>query len=131
VTYVTKFRSATGTITAVYTCPDHGEFDATMQREANGDAPDVAPCPFELLDDYFCGDPPALCGKPATWTPSAAIGCRVRRVEVVRGGWEKPERKTYLDTRKLGEGQDVGEFQAERKKAWAEQRRKRVKELLR
>jgi hypothetical protein len=146
-TYVTKFRSATGTITAVYTCPDHGEFDATMQRETNGDAPDVAPCPFADLEGaaerppgtFGADDPGApeipieevACERMGTWTPSAAIGCRVRRVEVVRGGWEKPERKTYLDTRKLGEGQDVGEFQAERKKVWAEQRRKRVKELLR
>lgn len=145
-TYVTKFRSSSGTITAVYTCPDHGEFDATIDREANGDAPDFAPCPVDE-ECYGCGGQPnapgapdckvcngaahAPCNLESTWTPSAAIGCRVRRVEVVRGGWEKPERKTYLDTRKLGEGQDVGEFQAERKKVWAEQRRKRVKELLR
>jgi hypothetical protein len=129
-TYVTKFRSSSGTITAVYTCPEHGEFDATLERLDNGDAPDFAECPHEVpAGDVHVEWVPW--GLPGTWTPSAAIGCRVRRVEVVRGGWEKPERKTYLDTRKLGEGQDVGEFQAERKKVWAEQRRKRVKELLR
>jgi hypothetical protein len=66
----------------------------------------------------------------ATWTPTP-IACRVRRVEVVRGNYEKPERKTYLDTRKLGEGQDPAEFQAERKKIWNEERHRKVKELLR
>lgn len=127
-TYVTKFRSASGTITAVYTCPEHGEFDATLDREANGDAPDYAECPWDYFDDD--GEMRGPCGLQATWTPSAAIGCRVRRVEVVRGGWEKPERKTYLDTRKLGEGQSVEEFKTERKKIWNEQRHRRVKELL-
>lgn len=131
-TYVSKFRSAGGTVTAVYTCPEHGEFDAEVQREPNGDAPDSIPCPetgagFENVAAFQV----PTCGLDATWTPSASVGCRVRRVEVVRGGWEKPERKTYLDTRKLGEGQSTDEFQAERKKIWDEQRRKRVKELLR
>lgn len=115
--YVSKFRSAGGTVTAVYTCEEHGEFDAEVRREENGDAPDSIPCD--------------VCSAPSTWTPSASVACRVRRVEVVRGGWEKPERKTYLDTRKLGEGQSVNEFNAERKKIWNEQRHKRVKELLR
>ncbi len=44
---------------------------------------------------------------------------------------EKPERKTFLDTRKLGEGQDVEEFQAERRKLWRDVRMDRArKEFL-
>ena len=55
----------------------------------------------------------------------------MRRVEVVRGKYEKPERPTYLDTRKLGEGQDIEEFRAERARIWDEKRRADVKDLLR
>jgi hypothetical protein len=54
----------------------------------------------------------------------------VKRWEVVRGKYEKPERKTYLDTRDLGEGQDPEEFRAKRAKIWDEQRHKELKELL-
>lgn len=126
---------------ACYTCPEHGEFDCEVRRDENGEAPDAVECPVALaltatvaphsnkesgLALYM-----DLCSLPATWTPSASVGCRVRRIEVTRGKWEPPERKTYLDTRKLGEGQSMDEFQAERKKVWAERRRQTVKELLR
>lgn len=145
--YVVKTRLSP-TVVALFTCPEHGVFELEVKREPNGDAPDmVEGCGIINDDCWGCGGQPsapgapdckvcegrayAPCARECTWTPSAAVGCRVRRVEVVRGKWEPPERKTYLDTRKLGEGQDVSEFQAERKKVWAEQRRKRVKELLR
>lgn len=78
-------------------------------------------------DDIECVE----CHGAARWMPSASVGCRVRRVEVVRGRWEPPERRTYLDTRKLGEGQSMDEFKAERRKVWDERRRQTVKELLR
>lgn len=71
-----------------------------------------------------------FCGKQARWDPSPIAG-HVRRVEVVRGKWERPERRTFLDTRKLGEGQDIEEFRSERRKIWNEERHRRVKELLR
>jgi hypothetical protein len=125
VTYVVKTR-LNATVVALYTCPEHGVFECEVLREPNGDAPEQIACDIEPDTDE-----PSLCPLPATWTPSATIGCRVRRVEVVRGKYEKPERKTYLDTRKLGEGQDVEEFQSERQKMWTEQRRRRVRELLR
>jgi len=134
-TFVVKFsgdRSAT--IVCIYTCPEHGEFDAEVQRDENGDSPDVIPCGAELgvrADAFAPNGKMRRCELSAMWTPSSSVACRVRRVEVVRGKWEKPERKTYLDTRKLGEGQDVDEFRAERKKIWDEERRKKVKELLR
>lgn len=128
-TFIRKYSGdRTKPIVAVYTCPDHGEFDATVERDGNGEAPDSIRCPYkieECCDDHFIA-----CGESSSWTPSPVAG-RVRRVEVVRGKWEKPEHKTYLDTRKLGEGQDVEEFQAEREKVWDEERQKMVRELAR
>jgi hypothetical protein len=134
-TFVRKFSGdQTTPIIAVYTCPEHGEFDAEVARDENGEAPDRIQCPH-LIDDgphtvegrdyIFRG----FCELDATWTPSATVGCRVRRIEVTRGKWEKPERNTYLDTRKLGEGQDPAEFQAERKKMWREKRMRELKDL--
>lgn len=137
-TFVIKQRGdRSATIVCVYTCPEHGEFDAEVHRDENGSAPDLTVCPAED-DCWDCGGQPsapggqgpcatcngsstAPCGLDATWTPSPVLG-RVRRVEVTRGKWEKPERKTFLDTRKLGEGQDVDEFRAERRKMWRDVR---------
>lgn len=124
--FVIKHRGdLTRPVVCTYTCPEHGEFDAEVERDADGNAPDRIECPMGEIYGMPC-----VCGEAATWTPSP-IGCRVRRVEVVRGGWEKPERKTFLDTRRLGEGQDPEEFRAERKRIWNEERHRRVKELLR
>jgi hypothetical protein len=136
-TFTVKVRGASSQpMVCVYTCPEHGEFDAEVQRDANGNSPDVVPCPSLVDSDpikhtdghtyVFRG----YCGKPAAWTPSADIACRVKRFEVVRGKWERPERPTYLDTRKLGEGQSWDEFRKERAKVWEEKRQKEVKELL-
>ena len=118
---------STRPIVAVYTCPEHGEFDAVVQRDENGEAPDAVLCSYF---ECYC-DPTETCAgcKPcsafATWTPSP-IGCRVRRIEAVKGRWEKPERKTYLDTRELGEGMDMDEWQAKRKAVWEEKRQQDV-----
>lgn len=113
-TFVIKQRGdRSATIVCVYTCPEHGEFDAEVHRDENGDSPDAVMC------GHAAG--PDVCELEATWTPSPVFG-KVRRVEVTRGKWEKPERKTYLDTRKLGEGQDVDEFRAERRKLWRDER---------
>jgi hypothetical protein len=125
-TFVRKFNGKTEQpnnepIVAVYTCPEHGAFDCEVRRNEIGEAPDVITC--DELEEDGC-----RCELEATWTPSA-VSCRVRRVEVVRGKWEKPERNTYLDTRKLGEGQDPAEFQAERKKMWREKRMRELKDL--
>lgn len=141
-TFVRKFNGKEAApnepIVAVYTCPLHGEFDAKVRRLENGEAPDSIQCGDDVeagtTTHPLTGGPAIVferCELEAAWTPSPTVACRVRRIEVVRGKWEKPERKTYLDTRKLGEGQDIEEFQAERKNVWTEQRRRRVKELLR
>lgn len=110
-TFVRKFSGdRTAPIVAVYTCPDHGEFDAEVMRDENGEAPDAIECQWNTR-----------CQHPAAWTPSPVAG-RVRRIEVTRGGWQKPERKTFLDTRELGEGQDIEEFRAKRRKMWRDVR---------
>lgn len=135
-TFVVKSRGdRSATIVCVYTCPVHGEFDAEVHRDETGSAPDEVKCMQwlpqtrpEIVGGTDC--PTTYCGQWATWTPSPVAG-RVRRVEVVRGKYEKPERKTYLDTRNLGEGQDPDEFRAERRKMWRDVRMNReLKEFL-
>lgn len=153
VTFIRKFNGRVDApndtpIVATYTCPAHGEMDVEVRRDANGEAPDVILCPVDdPFDDCIgCGGQPSapgasdcalcngtshsVCSRDAGWTASPVAG-RVRRVEVSRGKWEPPERKSYLDTRKLGEGQDPEEFRKERKKMWTEKRLAGVKELLR
>jgi hypothetical protein len=124
VTYVSKFRPAGGRVVACYTCPRDGEFDAEVDRDANGEAPDVIPCP---LFEPAC-DEGLRCGAPSRWTPTPIPG-RIRRIEVSRGKWEKPERSTYLDTRELGEGQSMEEFQKKRKAVWEEKRKRDVMDI--
>lgn len=147
-TFIRKHSGdSTRLIVACYTCPEHGLFECEVQRDEKGEAPDYVECPVAVGWDGIADRPPGTfgpsdpgapgmplqevyCEQPSTWTPSADIACRVRRVEVVRGKYEKPERKTYLDTRKLGEGQDPEEFRAEREKIWDERRREQIKGLL-
>jgi hypothetical protein len=123
-TFVRKFSGdRTAPIIAVYTCPEHGEFDAEVQRDENGEAPDVIECTFDHFDD--CDEPRSGCGLPATWTPSP-VAARVRRIEAVKGKWEKPERPTFLDTRELAEGMDPDDFQEKRAQVWERKRQEDV-----
>ena len=54
---------------------------------------------------------------------------RVRRVEVTRGKWQKPEHPGWVDTRELGEGMPIEEFRAKRQKVRDQLRRDSLKEL--
>lgn len=130
-TFIRKFSGdRTAPIVCTYTCPEHGEFDAEVVREESGEAPDVIACGAAVTAfPTDTGERVFTCDRPAAWTPSPSIACRVRRIEVARGKWEKPERPTYLDTRKLGEGQSMDEFRAERRKVWEEQRKADVMAL--
>lgn len=96
-----------------YTCEG---CEIVFEASVESPAPDNIDCPG--------------CEGQARWMPSASVACRVKRWEVVRGKWEKPERKTYLDTRKLGEGQSIEEFRAERRRVWEERRKEHVMEML-
>lgn len=141
-TFVRKFSGKTerdpdrnDRIVCCYTCPEHGEFDAEVQRNENGEAPDEIECtavvdtpPILQTDGWLKGRHAVFrgyCSLPSTWTPSP-VGCRVRRVEAVKGKWEKPERPTYLDTRELAEGMDIEEFEAKRAAIWDEKRKQDV-----
>ena len=76
-------------------------------------------------DDVICPE----CGSMAAWSPSPVLG-RVKSIEVSRGGYAKPDRKTWLDTRELGEGMPLAEFKAKRRKIREEQTWRETKELL-
>lgn len=132
-TFIVKFRGdTTRPIVAVYTCPVHGEFDATVARDESGGAPEEVKCMVWLPQEHpeIVGHhhPTAYCGEWATWTPSP-VACRVRRIEAVKGKWEKPERKTFLDTRDLAEGMDIDDFREKRAQIWEEKRQAEVMEI--
>lgn len=134
--YVVKHRGDRGPVLADYTCPLHGVVEMSVDRDENGDAPDFAACSVPLVSvDRINGEvllgarASVPCGERSTWTPSV-IDSRVKQFEVVRGGWTKPERPTYYDTRDLGEGQDIDEWRAKRQAIRDEERKRHVMEMV-
>jgi hypothetical protein len=124
-TFTIKIRGdVSKSLVAVYTCPVHGAFDAEVQRDESGGAPELITCEAR---DPLPGDATVsvMCCLDATWTPTP-VACRVRRIEAVKGKWEKPEKKTYLDTRELAEGMDIDDFHAKRAAVWEEKRQEDV-----
>lgn len=126
-TFVIKHTRSEQPIVAEYLCPVHGRFSLTVDRDANGDAPGEMLCPAP---------------NESVWTPVPVRGCSfwspyvisaprvgVRRVEVVRGGYQKPERPTWTDTTNLGEGQDLDDWHDERDKVWERDREDSIKEM--
>ncbi len=92
-----------------YACETCGTFESLVSSPA----PDSISCE---------------CGAIAAWSPTPIMG-KVRAVEAVRGSYAKPDRKTWLDTRGLGEGQSLEEFRAKRRKIRDEQRWRELKEM--
>ena len=88
-----------------YECPRCGVFETLVDSPA----PDEIDCPECFLASH--------------WVPAAVFG-KVRNWEVQRGGWQKPERPTWTDTRDLGEGQELHEWQEKRRAVWDEERKK-------
>lgn len=140
-TWTYKHTRSDRPIVAEYLCPVHGRFALEVPRDENGDPPEKMPCPTRYEPRQFAlfgADAKRreeiralhVCGRSAPYVISAPMG-KVKHFEVVRGKWEKPERPTYFDTRKLGEGQPLEEFRAERAKVWEEHRWHENKELLR
>lgn len=129
-TFTIKHKRADRPMVAEYTCPEHGKFAREVDRDENGDPPAELPCRVEV--ERYDGVRRSLvtyCGLTSPFTISAPrVG--VRRVEAVRGGWEKPARKTFLDTRDLGEGQDPDEWRENRAAIRDEDRRQHLKELI-
>jgi hypothetical protein len=107
-TYISKFRGAGGRVVACYTCPSCGEVEREVERDSNGEAPDTIVC-NEYLDtngviEARYGFAPH-CDQYAVWT------------------------STSLDTRELGEGQSMEEFQKKRKAVWDEKRKRDVMDI--
>lgn len=94
-----------------YECPIHGRFEAQVDRDEQGDAPDETAC--------------IVCGVQSAWRISAPLA-RVRRFEAIKGKSEKPERDTWLDTTNLGEGQPLHEFWDDRAKIREAERKRDV-----
>jgi hypothetical protein len=132
VAYIIKVHGAGGRIVADYECPVHGRFEATVEREQNGDPPEEVKCQHWLDEsetiaaghEWF-GYPTLFCGQWSPYRISAPL-TRVRKVEAVKGGWTKPGKKTYTDTRSLGEGQSLADWKADRAKVWEERRQEDV-----
>lgn len=125
-TFIIKHRgSPTARTFADYYCEDHGRFELDVERTAEGDAPDVMPCPAVVSlvkhnDGH--GWHETACGKPSVWCISAPMA-KVRPFEAIKGGWQKPEHKTWTDTRALGEGQALYDWKEDRAKVWEEKRK--------
>ena len=101
---------------ADYLCPEHGLFETLEQSHL-----DYTRCTFRDENGNECG-------LWSAWSPSPVHG-RVSLASVSTGRYEPPPTKQYLDTRKLGEGQTMQEFRAERAKVHEERRHKSNKEL--
>jgi hypothetical protein len=128
-TFTIKIRgSSDRPIAAEYMCPEHGRFTLTVDRDANGDAPAEMLCPKPASNAW---SPPGA-GPGCFMSPFVISAPRVgvRRVEAVKGGWEKPARRTFLDTRDLGEGQDIDDWRANREAIRDQERRDSLKELI-
>jgi hypothetical protein len=131
-TFVIKMRGSRMPLIADYECPVHGRFEATVDRDENGDPPATVRCnaktgtvfkgelfsqPGELFDE--------VCTELAEHRMSAAK-LKFRSFDVIRGGWEKPQNPGWLDTRELGEGQTMDEFHEKRAAIREEQRKRDV-----
>lgn len=130
-TFTIKHKRADRPMVAEYHCPTHGRFAVEVARDANGDPPAEQPCRVEV--EHYDGVTRSLvayCGLASPHVISAPRGTRVRKVEVVRGSYQKPELPTWTDTTNLGEGQDLDDWVADRDKVWEAERQKEIKEML-
>lgn len=124
--FVVKYRGTpTRTTIADYECPAHGRFEATVERNEDGDPPVEIACERRVVNEGGLVPSMVRCGLPCEWRISAPLA-RVRQIEAVKGGWTKPERKTWTDTRNIGEGQPLYEWREDRAKIWEEKRKEDV-----
>lgn len=138
-TYKLTIRTAPGAlIAAEYECPVHGRFAVDVPRDANGDPPGDAPCPMEnpawaVVNGVKVGheDEGDVCERRSRFVISAPGVARVRKVEAIRGSYQRPERETWTDTTSLGEGQDLDDWKADRAKVWERENERQAMELAR
>lgn len=128
-TFTIKHKRADRPMVAEYHCPMHGRFALEVARDENGDPPAEMPCP-KLTPIARLSNLETPCEASSPHVISAPRGTRVRKVEVVRGPYQKPELPTWTDTTNLGEGQDLDDWIADRDKVWEAERHKDIKELL-
>lgn len=157
-TFIIKTRGAGGLIVADYRCPEHGVFEATVERTESGDAPDEQPCPEMVTLGGATSNPPApgsadyqerlakwirsgsrsgyagvkapcVHGRKSPWTISAP---RVHTQFVVTASQGKSAPKPHrdaMDTRMLAEGRKK-DFRQQRQQVREGLRQKRVSEML-
>lgn len=123
-TFIIKHKRSDRPMVAEYLCPVHGRFALTVDRDANGDPPPEMSCDFEIES---CGND--TCGRASTFAISKPGFSKVKLVEAVRGGYQRPERETWTDTTNLGEGQSLEDWQDDRAKVWDRERERQVYEM--
>jgi len=108
--FVVKLRGAlTGSKMAEYECADHGRFDAWVSRN---DTPDEVPC--------------SECGSPSPWVISAPLFKPQLACAAVKGKSDPVPHAMALDTRELGDGMPLAQWQKKRAAQWREHDRKKV-----
>ena len=132
-TWTIKTRRAGGPMLAEYECPEHGRFEAVVDRDASGDPPASARCPHIARASSASMFPnsvevPCAVGRRSPWRISAPA-VHTQFVVSATQGKSAPHREA-MDTRPLTEGRK-NEWRRERKRIKEERRHKRVKELLR
>ena len=130
--FVIKTRGARGGFAlAEYLCPDHGRFEALVERDENNDPPGTAKCPRVVrlvrhnTSEWF----EVPCSHIAEWTISAPSVHTQFVVSATQGKPAPKPHKDVMDTRMLAEGRK-NEFRKQRKKIREERRHARVKALL-
>lgn len=133
-TWTLKVRGAGGPMLAEYECPAHGRFDATVDRDENGDPPETSECPHEpaIQDDVHNAHGSLVfmrrCRYPAPWVASAVAG-RVKVGEVDKGKvMDYPPANVCLDTRALADGMPYSEWRATQDKVTRDINLKRARE---
>lgn len=137
-TFVVKVRGAGQWKLESYRCPTHGVFEATVEKDANGNTPDAQPCPIiDTLDEWveFNGllevttRERAECGRLSPWTISAPQVHTQFVISATRGRSDPKPHANAMDTRLIAEGRRK-EFREQRKRVREEARHARVKALL-
>ncbi len=124
-TFTVRLRGdSTAPIVAEYNCPEHGVFEATVQRPA----PDEMRCPVEEQEFSDLPDGLRACMLRSPWCISApSIENDALKVRAVSLGGDMKERPPgMLDTRPLADGMKLTEW----KKLQREQQKKRRHQVL-
>ena len=141
--FVIKTRGARGAMVAEYFCPLHGRFEATVDRDENGDPPAKLKCP--AIDRCFTVDyghtepmqPPAVdVDCPIDDAEHVISAARLKfpffKGAVFKGNGRPEERpsEAFQDTEPLADGMPMWEWQEKRRKYWEDWREAKNREAL-